>query len=87
MSALQNVSVPLHNAIALVIPVYIDTGVALTILGVEKLSQQCAARDDEADVTQTLDVSFLPQYNSSGGKTPISENDKLAHFKDGTLGG
>lgn len=48
------------NATALVIPVYIDTGVALTILGVEKLSQQCAARNDEADVPQTLDVSLLP---------------------------
>lgn len=42
---------------ALVIPVYIDTGVSLTILVADKLGQTCAATDD-VDLTQTLDVSL-----------------------------
>lgn len=49
----------------LVIPVYIDTGVSLTILVTEKLGQSCAARDDDA-ITPILDVSCCSKQEGSG---------------------
>ncbi|CAM9339220.1 unnamed protein product, partial [Scytosiphon promiscuus] len=45
--------------IALVIPVYIDTGVALAIFSVEKLSQKCGSRDSGYDLLQTREAEEI----------------------------
>lgn len=52
---------------ALVVPVYIDTGVALTILITEKLSQSCVARGEDA-LAQTPDVSAARDEKGSLGR-------------------
>eukprot|EP00903_Cladosiphon_okamuranus_P017880 g16453.t1 len=48
--------------IALVIPVYIDTGVSLAILVTEKLSQSCAARDDAEGIKDQQDREYVRRF-------------------------
>jgi len=51
-----------RGILALIIPVYVDTGVALTIWATETLSRQCLAgqgNDDGDAPTRVLNVSFM----------------------------